>query len=289
MGFVSMTGFASREADLGSRLGSLIMKSYNNRYLDVSLALPPSAAGLEDKVQKILSEGLARGKVEFSLRLKDKPGVRGKALDLRAAAEAYASLLQVAEACGMGEKPSLALVLAQEGVMSSEGELEPEALWTRLEPELRLLAADFHESRRREGEATRRSIEEEMGRFTLAFERVKDSSGEIEGVLRKQLSARMEELCGSGYDQGRFLQEVAVLLVRYGINEEISRLDAHIEAFSLLSRETAPAKKLDFLCQEMNREVNTIGSKNTLIPVAHAVVEMKDALENIREQLRNVE
>ncbi len=289
MGFVSMTGFASREADLGRRLGSLILKSYNNRYLDFSLALPASAAALEEKVKKAVSEGLARGKVEFSLRLKDKPGIQGVVVDPQAAAEAYASLAQVAAACGLEEKPSLALVAAQEGVIASDGDLDSETLWIRLEPELRLLAADFMESKRREGEATQRNIELEMGRFSLAFERVKESTREIESLLKKQLSARMEEMCGSGYDQGRFLQEVAVLLVRYGINEEVSRLNAHIEAFALLSRETAPAKKLDFLCQEMNREVNTIGSKNTLIPVAHAVVEMKDALENIREQLRNVE
>jgi uncharacterized protein (TIGR00255 family) len=77
--------------------------------------------------------------------------------------------------------------------------------------------------------------------------------------------------------------------VRVSVNEEVSRLDAHIEAFKTMAKEDSPAKKLDFLCQEMNREVNTIGSKNMLVPVAHAVVDMKDALENIREQLRNVE
>jgi uncharacterized protein (TIGR00255 family) len=77
--------------------------------------------------------------------------------------------------------------------------------------------------------------------------------------------------------------------MRCGINEEVQRLAAHIIAFKNISLEVAPAKRLDFLCQEMNREVNTIGSKNILIPVAHAVVEMKDSLENLREQLRNVE
>ncbi|HWP69136.1 MAG TPA: DUF1732 domain-containing protein, partial [Rectinemataceae bacterium] len=112
---------------------------------------------------------------------------------------------------------------------------------------------------------------------------------DIEINIKKQLSARFDEVLPRGYDEQRLLQEVAVQLMRFGINEEVSRLDAHIAAFRSIAQDEAPAKKLDFLCQEMNREVNTIGSKNMLVPVAHSVVEMKDALENIREQLRNVE
>ncbi|HEY9053575.1 MAG TPA: YicC/YloC family endoribonuclease [Rectinemataceae bacterium] len=289
MGFVSMTGFASRDADLGQKLGSLVLKSYNNRYLDISLSLPPAAAPLEDRIQRTISEGLSRGKVEFALRLRDKPGCRKIQVDPNVAKAAYSSLAELASACGLDEKPSLSLVAAQAGVLSQEPELETEALWKCLEPELKMLAADFGASRIREGLATEQNIRMELDRFASAFRRVEESAGELEVALKKQLASRMEELCGSDYDQGRFLQEVAVLLVRYGINEEISRLHAHIEAFAQLSLDQSPAKKLDFLCQEMNREVNTIGSKNTLIPVAHAVVEMKDALENIREQLRNVE
>ena len=104
-----------------------------------------------------------------------------------------------------------------------------------------------------------------------------------------QLVARFKELLSESYDEGRVLQEVAVQLVRLTINEEIGRLRAHIDAFELMAKEPACGKKLDFLCQEMNREINTIGSKSMLVSVSHAVVEMKDALENIREQLRNVE
>jgi uncharacterized protein (TIGR00255 family) len=113
---------------------------------------------------------------------------------------------------------------------------------------------------------------------------------EIEKTVRAQLSARFKEVLGDAADEGRVLSEIASALMKYSINEEISRLSAHIESFSsIVEREASPGKKLDFLCQEMNREVNTIGSKSMLLAVSRSVVELKDSLENIREQLRNVE
>jgi uncharacterized protein (TIGR00255 family) len=119
---------------------------------------------------------------------------------------------------------------------------------------------------------------------------VESRVGEIEASLKSQLLARFKEIMGEAVDENRVLAEVAALLMKYTVNEEVSRLKAHISSFHRgIESEEAVGKKLDFLCQEMGREVNTIGSKNILIPVAEAVVEMKDSLENIREQLRNIE
>ena len=95
---------------------------------------------------------------------------------------------------------------------------------------------------------------------------------------------------GKTIDENRILAETAVLLMKYTINEELSRLSSHLDEFRAeVGRNPSPGKKLDFLCQEINREINTIGSKTPILEVSHAVVEMKEALENIREQLRNVE
>jgi uncharacterized protein (TIGR00255 family) len=186
-------------------------------------------------------------------------------------------------------KPSLELVASQEGVLSAEGAFDAEQLWTGMEAQVVGLLDDFERSRAIEGAATAANLEAELGRFENGFAVVEANIPEIEASLSRQLKAKMNEYVAQAYDEGRFLQEMAVQLMRCGINEEVQRLAAHIIAFKNISLEVAPAKRLDFLCQEMNREVNTIGSKNILIPVAHAVVEMKDSLENLREQLRNVE
>jgi uncharacterized protein (TIGR00255 family) len=285
----SMTGFAVKEFDSGSRAVSLIVKSYNNRYLDISISLPPLCAAFEPQIQKLIGSRIHRGKVEFTLRIKDRDRGAGIAADAKAAATAYAALVEVARACGMDSKPSLELVAAQTGVLSAEGEADTEELWAGIEGELGKLMDAFERSREVEGAATADNLAKELGRFERGFAVVEANIAGIEESLVRQLKAKMAEFVEKAYDEGRFLQEIAVQLMRSGINEEVQRLKAHITAFKSISLEEAPAKRLDFLCQEMNREVNTIGSKNILIPVAHAVVEMKDSLENLREQLRNVE
>lgn len=285
----SMTGFARRDFEKEALSASLTIKSYNNRYLDISLSIPPFLAGVEPTITSLLGSRIRRGKIECFLRIKSKEGSSGMKVDLELAKAVHKALVGVAEACGMGEGPSLDSIARFEGVVGREGEADAQALWKELEPEFLATLSDFDASRAREGKATQDNVLKELSRFTLGLETVKASAGIIEKTLETQLRARFEEMLPRGFDEQRMLQEVAVQLVRFGINEEISRLDAHIEAFGRMMAEEGPGKKLDFLCQEMNRETNTIGSKNILIPVAHAVVEMKDALENIREQLRNVE
>ncbi|MCX7026946.1 MAG: YicC family protein [Spirochaetes bacterium] len=287
--FKSMTGFASRDFELGSLSISIMVKSYNNRYLDISASLPPLCAVLEPRIQRLIGSRLHRGKVEFTLRMKDRSRTTGLIADLKVAAAAYAALVEVGRACGIDQKPSLDLVASQEGVLAAEAKFDAEELWTGIEDQITGILDDFEHCRDIEGKATAENLSMELERFEQGFTIVEANIPEIEAALARQLKTKMAEYVIQAYDEGRFLQEIAVQLMRCGISEEVQRLKAHIAAFRSISLEVAPAKRLDFLCQEMNREVNTIGSKNILIPVAHAVVEMKDSLENLREQLRNVE
>jgi len=287
--FISMTGFAHRDFDQTGLSGTMQLKSYNNRYLDISISLPPQFSSYEPKIQQILAERLKRGKVEFSLRIKKIERPLAIHPDVPTAKAVYDAVSAIAKECGIPEKPSLQMIASFEGVLSYEKDIDAESVWEPLSKEIDSLLSEFGDSRKREGKATHENIFLELSRFEADFSVIKLSVADIEKNIKKQLLARFEEVLPEGYDSQRLLQEVAVQLMRFGINEEVSRLDAHIAAFRLIASEETPAKKLDFLCQEMNREVNTIGSKNMLVPIAHAVVDMKDALENIREQLRNVE
>jgi uncharacterized protein (TIGR00255 family) len=287
--FMSMTGFARKEIESPELAVSLQLKSYNNRYLDISISLPQVFSSFEPGIQKLLSDGINRGKVEFQLRVR-RMTHRAKVLtDIEAARAAYAAFSEIAAACGIEDRPSLAMIASFDGVLSPDRDIDEEGYWPLLRLNIDALLADFAASRAREGEATERDVFSELDRFALQFESVKLKTAEIESTIKRQLATRFAEMLPQGYDEQRMLQEVAIQLVRLGINEEVSRLDAHIAAFRDIAKGESPSRKLDFLCQEMNREVNTIGSKNMLVQVAHAVVEMKDSLENIREQLRNVE
>jgi uncharacterized protein (TIGR00255 family) len=286
----SMTGFSHREIEREGLRGSLELKSYNNRYLDLSVYLPPYLSRLEPRFRSFLSERVVHGKVEASLRVRELDAPASASADLAAASAVAGVLRQIAEACGIDEPVRLSSVVGVEGVVAFERRLDEDALWARLLPELEACFADYDESRLGEGAATAVDIRSQLARVSAAVALIRSKAPEIESTIRSQLSSRFKEVLGDAVDEGRVLAEVASYLMKYTINEELSRLAAHIESFSrILESESAPGKKLDFLCQEMNREVNTVGSKSMMLEVSRAVVELKDALENVREQLRNVE
>lgn len=287
--FTSMTGFARREFKTDIISGVMQVKSYNNRYLDVAISLPPQLSMFEPLFQQALVENIRRGKIEFNLRVKSFSYPISVQPDTSAAKAIYSALAEIGKSLELTEKPDLALIAGFDGVLQYDCEVDVDIVWQSLRPILDELIAEFNEHRTREGEATQTNIFSELERFASMLAIIRQHASSMDEMIKNQLRERFAELLPNGYDEQRLLQEVAVQLVRLTINEEIARLEAHIAAFKIVSAEQMPAKKLDFLCQEMNREVNTIGSKNILIPVSHAVIEMKDALENIREQLKNIE
>jgi uncharacterized protein (TIGR00255 family) len=212
---------------------------------------------------------------------------------------AYARTLgEIAETIGSNEKPSLALFMGLEGVLEIEKDRNDELNWQRLEPVLDEAMTRFDAERVREGRHTEEDVLGYIQTLEDATKTVASHTPALEAAIRAHIRTRFTELLedagGAGLvsaiDENRILTETAVLLMKYTINEELSRLSSHLAEFRAeAGRNPSPGKKLDFLCQEINREINTIGSKTPVLEVSHAVVEMKEALENIREQLRNVE
>jgi len=286
----SMTGFAHRTISAKGFLGSITLKSYNNRFFDLSLSIPASASGIEPNIREFLGSRISRGKIECTLRLKKtEAALDDITMNFQSAKTLTEQLRHLAQACGLHDEPSLDVLTRFPGVIELNTDIDESELWQILFPIMEETWREFEESRIREGLATQQNVTKQMNRFISKLDEIEKNAGQLEQLVHDQITARFKELLGDNYDEGRVLQELAVQLVRLTINEEIQRLKAHISAFNAIASEPACGKKLDFLCQEMNREVNTIGSKNMLVAVSLAVVEMKDALENIREQLRNVE
>lgn len=286
----SMTGFAHHTVSENGLHGTITLKSYNNRFLDISVSLPPSASGIEPHVRDFLGSRIARGKIECTLRLKKlEASLEDIELHFQSAKILSEQLRGLAEACQIDDRLSLDILTRFPGVVEMNTEIDEAGLWQALSPALEETWREFEESRVREGLATEANIMSQLERLQSKLAEIETQADTLEQLVHDQIVARFKELLAENYDESRVLQEVAVQLVRLTINEEIERLKAHFGAFQLMSAQPSCGKKLDFLCQEMNREVNTIGSKNMLVAISHAVVEMKDALENIREQLRNVE
>jgi uncharacterized protein (TIGR00255 family) len=285
-----MTGYGWAEEVSEERAVSVEIKGYNNRFLDITVNLPAYLAPLESKIREYAAGICRRGSVEVSLRYREYAAAVSVAVNMEAARAYYHAACGVASELGLSEKPALADILDREGVLDVERNRDAETVYGFLRPVLEKAFASFDVERRREGVHTRNDVSVHLAAMENSLSVVESFSSQLDEKLKENIKSRFTELLGDAVDENRVLAETAALLVKYTISEEISRLNAHFGEFrSALEKEEVSGKKLDFLCQEINREVNTIGSKAALLEVSKEVVNMKDSLENIREQLRNVE
>lgn len=287
----SMTGYGRFECQSETAQVSVEIKGYNNRFLEISINAPPFLSPLESRVREYLSGICRRGTVEVYIRYKEFKAPLSVAINEEAARAYYEAALKLSGDLGLSEKPSLADILSAEGVLSIEHGRGAEEAGDFIFPALERAALIFDGERGREGGHTKLNILEELSAIEKSFGIILSFQKTMDERLKVNVKSRFEELLGNDYDENRVLSEVAALLVKWTIAEEVSRLAAHLAEFraSAEREEDALGKKLDFLCQEIHREINTIGSKASMIEISREVVPMKNALENIREQLRNVE
>ena len=286
----SMTGYAYRESSNGDAAISVEIKGYNSRFLDIFLHIPSWLSPLEPGIREYVSSRFGRGKVEVSIRIKEHDSRIAVTVNEEAARTYQEALAGLAASLGLSEKPGLAMILALEGVLQTETNRDAESYRLLIQPVLAAAADQFDAERSREGKHTQNDILSHIGILEESANAVSAYVPEIEAAIKGNLRSRFEEILKDRIDENRILAETAVLLMKHTISEELARLSSHLAEFRLeAERNPSPGKKLDFLCQEINREVNTIGSKTPILEISRAVVEMKNALENIREQLRNVE
>jgi uncharacterized protein (TIGR00255 family) len=286
----SMTAYAYREAAKNGVIASVELKGYNSRFLDLSIHLPPWLTPLEMRLREYLSSRIARGKVELVIRIREDKELIAVSVNENAALAYKGAIEKLAKALEINEKPGLALILGLEGVLEIESNRDAEKYWAYLEPVLAEAADQFEAEREREGRHTALDILSHIGLLDEAVRTINEGIPQLEASFKDNLRGRFAELLGERIDESRVLAETAVLLAKSSISEELSRISSHLDEFRLeIGNNPCPGKKLDFLSQEINREVNTIASKTPVLEVSRAVVEMKSALENIREQLRNVE
>ena len=297
----SMTGYGYEELVEEKLFLSVEIKSYNSRFLDLSINLPSSLSRLENFFREKMTAAVVRGKVDVYIRFREEEPATTVLVNQEAVRSYAAAISQVSQilsemqgvagsqAASIAQSP-LELILSQEGVLVSHREFDLDSYKALLEPVFDKALEQFVADRRREGENLKVDLQEKLGVLEDAAAFFTQWQPQMESTFKENLQRRFQELLGEGYDQQRVLTEVAALLVKYTINEEIVRLKSHLSALAKeLVDNATPGRKIDFICQEINREINTIGSKNQFTEVGAMVITAKDALENIREQARNVE
>ena len=285
----SMTGYGHSTYRSDDFVIECVIKSYNNRYLDIVHNMSQALQEYEALADERIKEKARRGRVEVSLKLHVlKSNVELTVDEGLASAyrDAFHRLSDIADA----PSPLLSDFTSIEGIITPVGSDDSSRYREGVEAVLDEALAAFAEGRDREGEGTRKDLERLGEQFASSLDRIKARSGELEAHYRKLLEEKYEDLTGRKAGETDFISELGAILVRYSINEEVSRLGVHIEEYrKLISSDELVGKKLDFLCQEMQRECNTIASKSQLVEINLLVVSMKDDVENIREQIRNIE
>lgn len=287
----SMTGYGYRSVSRDDYQIEIEIKGYNNRYLEIASYINSSLSSYEGYITSQVKKVARRGKIELSVKLKIFESEAEVHLDEALFRQYLAAFRRAEEISSLHFDVDASALLRIEDLFSTSCQKNAEVYKDALDEALEGALHDFSLSRSREGEETKKDLYRLGRSFEEANDRIGRSVLEYEDYFRKLLIEKYDELdLSSRYDETKLLQEIGALLVKYSINEEQNRLKTHIkEYFKLLESSEPVGKKLDFLCQEMNREVNTTASKSQNVSITLETVQMKDDLENIREQIRNIE
>ncbi len=291
----SMTGYGRAEAVLDGQKYTVEIKSLNHRFLEISLRLPASLSALEVEIKKKIGEPLLRGKIDVSIRRDVQSSAENGqylALNLPLAQNYFNLLMQLKQSLNLQDDIRLEMIAGQKDVFQmAELPQDDSALWQGLAAVLEEALAGMMEMRRREGEILSRDLSARLDLMVQLLNRIEAKAPQVVLEYQKRLTERVRELTsGLVVDESRLSQEVAVLAEKSDITEEIVRLRSHFGQFlEMLDLEEAIGRKVDFLIQEMNREVNTIGSKSSDADISKQVIEIKSELAKLREQVQNLE
>ncbi len=288
----SMTGFGAGRGASGGEEIAIELRSVNQKFCEVKARLPRELAALEPGLVRQVKDRLARGGIELSMRRAGPGGAMAPRVDV-ALAEAYArAYAELRARLGLEEPLRLADIAAAEGVIRlDERETDLEAARTAAEKALGSALEALLAMREREGQALAADLEARLATVLSLVGQVEVLAPQAVEHHRARLAERVRELTqGMPLDPGRLAQEVALLADRTDVAEEITRLRSHVgQARQLLVGKEPSGRKLDFLVQEMHREVNTIGSKSQHAELSGLVVSLKVEVERMREQVQNVE
>lgn len=291
---VSMTGYGRAEVSKKDITATVEVRSVNSRYLEVTTRLPRTLSHRENDVKEVVKSYVTRGKVSVLVSLAvETNGALPVKINVDAAKAYYKLLDRLRKEVKLKEPVNLSHLLQFSEVLEGAEENEVgEREWQVVEQALHKAMKEFNVMRAKEGKELAKDLKKRIEWIDSTVDRIEKLSKERIPEERKRLQERVAQLLGDKtvIDQNRLELEVALLSDKLDVTEECVRYHSHNKFFlETMVKEEAAGRKLNFLVQEMNREANTIGSKSSDSTIAHLVVQLKEELEKIREQLQNVE
>jgi uncharacterized protein (TIGR00255 family) len=289
----SMTGFGAGDLATAISRYAVEVRSLNHRFLEIVVRVPRELAPLEDRIRSLVQGRILRGRVEVAI-MRDNYGKRARAVkvDLDLAKTFTTALNELKQALELPGSPDLSMLATLPDLIRIEEQKEDlEAAWTAMAAGVEIALNHLVAMREREGARLAVDLNRRVDRLS---ERIDDVERRAPAVVKEhaaRLSQRIEELVGTvPVDEGRLAAEVAIFADRSDITEEITRFRSHLAQMrQTLAGSGAAGRTLEFLVQELGREVNTIGSKANDVEISRAVIAVKGELESLREQIQNLE
>lgn len=288
----SMTGYGRGEAHYRDRRFTVEIKAVNHRYREVIVRLTRYMAPLEDRTRKCVQEYVQRGRVEVYCSVEEGEGRADTVkVDKALAVAYYKGMDEIREYLGLSGDIRLEHIISQPGLFAVDDTSDPEEWWPAIEEALRQACQGLLAMRETEGAALQADVAARVFSLESLVKAIAARAPEAVRVYQARLNRRIEELTGGPVvDAARLAQEVAFFAERADVSEELVRLHSHLaQVRNLLGAEEPVGRKIDFLIQEIYREVNTIGSKTQDELIVSRVVDFKSELEKMREQIQNIE
>ncbi|WP_028392910.1 YicC/YloC family endoribonuclease [Bacillus cihuensis] len=289
---VSMTGYGRGKAEQDKIKVTVEMKTVNHRFCEFVIRLPRQLLVLEDKLKKKASECIRRGRAEIFITVIGEGLVSKKLMvDWELTNQFFSLMNQMKEKYQLDTSVTLHEVLQLEELLSVEEEpTENKDMETVLFAAFMEALENLKEMRLQEGIELYNDLQEQLGKFQVVVDELKQYAPSVSYQYRERLAQKLNDFTNGLVEESRLLTEVAIFADKADINEELTRLESHkIQFLNALEHKEPIGRKLDFLVQEMNREVNTIGSKANDSTITKNVVEMKSLLEKMKEQVQNIE
>lgn len=288
----SMTGFGRANYENDGRMYNIEIKSVNHRYCDISVKLPRSISYLEEKIKKEIASNISRGKVDILITLENNSS-KGRNIKInKELAKIYIQeLRELANENNINDNIPVTEISKFPEVLVIQNVEDEEIIWKEVNTCLEEAINNFIIMRKQEGSKIKEDLKTRLSAIKQKVSKISEYSTRLVEEYVVKLETRIKEILKTDIvDKERLNQEIVIYADKCSVEEELTRLESHISQFSNMMEENIPVgKKIDFLIQEMNREINTIGSKSGSLEITNLVIETKTELEDIREQIQNIE
>lgn len=289
----SMTGFGRGEISQDGKEFTVEIKTVNHRYSDIFIKIPRQISFLEDRVRELVGKGISRGKIDVFITYNNYSDDSKFVTFDEQLAKAYLSAVEsLRDKFALADDISVSLISKFPDVLKVEqAQEDEEQLWSLLKLAVENAVSSLIRMRQTEGEGLKKALLERADVIESMVAEISRRAPEVPKEYKAKLSERIKELLDQQtVDESRLAMEVALFADRCSIDEELVRLTSHLSQFrQILGMDQPVGRKLDFLVQEMNREINTIGSKANDLVITKLVVDVKSEIEKIREQVQNIE